>query len=82
VGERNDHYVILYYRAQPLTLDLLPNSSEVIEADWIPADRLAAYDMTPGTRHILAQVYPGMLQDPGEPVDELFYRNESGIIYQ
>ncbi len=82
VGERNDHYVILYYRAQPLTVDLLPNSSEVIEADWIPADRLGSYDMTPGTRHILAQVYPGILQDPGEPADELSSRNEVGIVGQ
>ncbi|MGK2944726.1 MAG: NUDIX domain-containing protein [Desulfuromonadales bacterium] len=82
IGERNDHYVILYYRAQPLTVDLKPNSSEVIEAEWVPASRLIAYDMTPGTRHILAQIYPDTLQDPGEPVDELFYRNEFGIIYQ
>ena len=82
LGENNDHYVILYYRAHPLTVDLLPNHSEVIEADWIPANRLKAYDMTPGTRHILAQIYPETLQDPGEPADELSNRNELGILGQ
>lgn len=29
------------------------------------------YNMTPGTRHILAQLFPGALLDPGEPEDEL-----------
>jgi 8-oxo-dGTP diphosphatase len=82
LGDNNDHYVILYYRAHPLTVDLLPNNSEVIEADWIPADRLKAYDMTPGTRHILAQIYPDTLQDPGEPEDELSSRNTLGIVSQ
>jgi len=82
LGDNNDHYVILYYRARPLSVDLLPNHSEVIEAEWVPASRLIAYDMTPGTRHILAQIYPETLQDPGVPVDELFYRNEFGIVYQ
>ena len=82
LGDNNDHYVILYYRARPLGVDLLPNHSEVIEAKWVPENRLIAYDMTPGTRHILAQIFPETLQDPGVPVDELFYRNESGIVYQ
>jgi 8-oxo-dGTP diphosphatase len=82
LGDNNDHYVILYYRARPLTLDLQPNDQEVTEADWVPADQLTKYNMTPGTRHILAQVYPDTLQDPGEPVDELTNRNEAGIIGQ
>jgi 8-oxo-dGTP diphosphatase len=77
VGDNNDHYVILYYRAHPLSCTLLPNSSEVAEADWAPAEQLMTYDMTPGTRHILAQVYPGVLQDPGEPIDELANRDEA-----
>ena len=77
LGDNNDHYVILYYRAHPLTFDLQPNDQEVTEADWVPAEQLATYNMTPGTRHILALVYPGALQDPGEPVDELANRNEA-----
>lgn len=75
LGGNNDHYVILYYRAHPLTCELIPNNQEVTEADWVPANQLARYNMTPGTRHILAQVYPGILQDPGEPSDELASRN-------
>jgi 8-oxo-dGTP diphosphatase len=82
IGDKNDHYVILYYRAHPLTLDLMPNNQEVTEADWASADDLAKYDMTPGTVHILAQIYPGALQDPGEPADELSNRKEAGIIDQ
>jgi len=78
VGENNDHYVILYYRAHPLTAELLLNNQEVTEADWVPVNQLTTYDMTPGTRHILAQVYPGALLDPGEPDDELANRNEAG----
>jgi 8-oxo-dGTP diphosphatase len=77
LGERNDHYVILYYRAHPLTMALTPNSREVTEASWARASDLDGYDMTPGTRHILAQVFPGSLQDPGEPEDELASRNQA-----
>ena len=79
LGDKNDHYVILYYRAHPLTCKLAPNSQEVTEALWVSADRLKKYDMTPGSRHILARVYPGVLKDPGEPNDEMSYRKEAGI---
>jgi 8-oxo-dGTP diphosphatase len=82
IGDKNDHYVILYYRAHPLTVDLVPNNQEVTEADWVSAERLAAYDMTPGTRHILAMIYPDALQDPGEPEDEQTNRNLAGSINQ
>ena len=78
LGDNNAHYVILYYRAHPLTAELLLNDQEVTDADWVPADQLTTYNMTPGTRHILAQIYPGALQDPGEPADELTNRNEAG----
>jgi len=77
VGDRRDHYVILYYRAYPETTDLRPNGQEVTEAAWVTADALAAYRMTPGTRHILAQVFPGALQDPGVPEDELASRHQA-----
>jgi len=73
-GANRSHYVILYYRAHPLSLELAPNGEEVTEALWVSADRLEEFDMTPGTRHILAQVYPGRLRDPGHPEDELAHR--------
>ncbi len=77
LGENNDHYVILYYRAHPLSVTLLPNNQEVTEAEWVPASQIARYDMTPGTRHILAQIYPEALHDPGEPDDELASWNQA-----
>ena len=79
IGKKNDHYVILYYRAHPLTVEVVPNNQEVTQADWVSAEQLTRYDMTPGTRHILALVYPGALQDPGEPADELKNRNEAEL---
>lgn len=77
LGDDNIHYVILYYRARPLTVELLLNNQEVTEADWVSAEQLTKYDMTPGTLHILAQIYPGVLLDPGEPTDELANRNQA-----
>jgi 8-oxo-dGTP diphosphatase len=74
-GEDKDHYVILYYRAHPVTTDLLVSRGEVAEAGWISVNRLASFDMTPGTRHILAQIYPESIKDPGEPADELANRD-------
>ncbi|PLX85014.1 MAG: DNA mismatch repair protein MutT [Desulfuromonas sp.] len=74
-GANRSHYVILYYRAHPLSLELAPNGDEVTEAVWVSADRLVEFNMTPGTRHILAQVYPGQLRDPGQPDDELANRD-------
>ncbi|TLM65331.1 MAG: NUDIX domain-containing protein [Deltaproteobacteria bacterium] len=71
LGPNNDHYVILYYRAHPLTRELQPNGAEVTEARWVPAAELDRYGMTPGTRHVLAQLFPGQLADPGQPDDEL-----------
>jgi len=73
-GADNDHYVILYYRAHPLGGTLTPNRGEVTEACWAGATELKRYDMTPGTRHILALLFPGALNDPGEPADELAER--------
>lgn len=74
LGVSNDHYVILYYRAHPLTSNLTLNGSEVTEAAWAAANSLQKYNMTPGTRHVLAKVFPGRLFDPGEPADELASR--------
>lgn len=77
LGDRNDHYVILYYRAHPLTMALALNDQEVTEAIWVNANDLGAYNMTPGTRHVLAQLFPGSLRDPGEPEDELASRDQA-----
>ena len=74
IGPRNDHYVILYYRARPVGGELCPNGTEVTEARWVPAAELCRYLMTPGTRHVLAQIFPGCLPDPGQPADELAER--------
>ena len=74
LGPRNDHYVILYYRARPVGRELLPNGIEVTEARWVPARELARYDMTPGSRHVLARIFPDWLGDPGQPADELAER--------
>ena len=82
IGVKSDHYVILYYRAHPITLELTPNQGEVTEALWVGAKNFIRYNMTPGTRHILAQLFPGALLDPGEPEDELADRTlaRSGTI--
>ncbi len=74
LGPRNDHYVILYYRTHPLSHDLQPNGAEVTEARWVPARELSRYNMTPGTRHVLARLFPDELADPGQPADELAER--------
>ena len=81
-GTAGDHYVILYYRAHPRSTELKPNGAEVTEALWVPSGELATYDMTPGTRHILAQVFPNTLRDPGIPADELASRELAGSILQ
>lgn len=78
LGPRNDHYVILYYRARPVSRTLQPNGTEVTEARWVPADELSRYDMTPGTRHVLSGLFPGRLADPGQPEDELAARMAAG----
>lgn len=57
VGERGDHFVILYYRATPLSLDLHPNGEECTEALWADPQSLPNLDLPPGARHILAKVF-------------------------
>ncbi|ALC15706.1 ADP-ribose pyrophosphatase YjhB, NUDIX family [Desulfuromonas soudanensis] len=60
VGSKNDHFVILYYRAVPLSAELRPNGSECTEAIWVHRDQLHPFDLTPGSRHILAKIFPGI----------------------
>ncbi len=67
VGAGNDHFVILYYRAAPLAGELRPNGQECTEADWVGKERLPALDLTPGTRHILAKVFPEVGFGNGAP---------------
>ncbi len=69
LGPRNDHYVILYYRARPVGRELQPNGVEVTEARWVPARDLARYDMTPGSRPVLARIFPGHKTGPGNRAD-------------
>jgi len=67
VGERNDHFIILYYRAHPLSLDLAPNGEEVTEAIWVEHHRLPAFHLPPGTRHILSKIFPDLGWGQGAP---------------
>ncbi|MDY0290936.1 MAG: NUDIX hydrolase [Desulfuromonadaceae bacterium] len=73
VGERSDHYIILYYRALPLSFDISINPAELSEAHWFGAQELPHLDIPPGSRHVLAQLYPEQewhhLQPPGERAD-------------
>ena len=80
VGAANDHYVILYYQAHPHSDTLTPNPGEVARAQWVSAQQFSQLDMTPGTRHILAQVFPGSLVDPGVPDDELASLTQCPIV--
>jgi len=68
VGDRQDHFVILYYRARPLSYELSPNGTECTEARWFSRDDLSALAIPPGGCHILNQVFPGLnLACPLEP---------------
>jgi 8-oxo-dGTP diphosphatase len=69
IGENNDHFIILYYRTAPMTFDLRPNGRECTEANWVDKERLAAFDITPGTRYILSRVFPELHLDKGPPPD-------------
>ncbi|OHB24884.1 MAG: DNA mismatch repair protein MutT [Desulfuromonadaceae bacterium GWC2_58_13] len=58
VGQSNAHFIILYYRASPLSFDLKPNGEECTVAVWVGKSALSGYPMPPGTRHILGKVFP------------------------
>ncbi len=58
VGARNDHFVILYYRASPVTFTLQPNGDECTEAIWAFKSCLPKMALPPGGRHILTKVFP------------------------
>ncbi|HDR46498.1 MAG TPA: NUDIX hydrolase [Geoalkalibacter subterraneus] len=69
VGERNDHFVILYYRAAPLSRELAPNGDECTEAVWAEKSSLPQIPMPPGGRHILSQIFPDLPWHPERPQD-------------
>ena len=58
VGQRNDHFIILYYRTTPLSFELAPNGEECTEARWVAKGELATFPLPPGTRYILGKVFP------------------------
>lgn len=66
VGDNDDHFVILYYRAAPVSGELTPDGSECTEAVWMPKGRLPSLDLPPGARHILTRLFPD-LPWTGEP---------------
>lgn len=67
VEDRRDHFVILYYRAHPLSFELTPNGDECTEAVWAPKTRLLDYDLPPGGRHILSKLFPDLGWGNGAP---------------
>lgn len=69
VGTRNDHFVILYYRAAPLSYELLPNGEECTEAIWASKKSLPQLPMPPGGRHILSQIFPDLSWHQKRPQD-------------
>jgi len=75
VGDRNDHYVILYYRCSPQSNRVAPNGQECTEAVWAPREWLPRMELPPGCRHILAKVFPdlqwGRTAIPEEPEEEI-----------
>lgn len=66
VGSNGDHFVILYYRAAPLSLELHPDGVECDEACWVEPAELPQLELAPGARHILARLYPELIW-PAEP---------------
>ncbi|MBW2187153.1 MAG: NUDIX hydrolase [Deltaproteobacteria bacterium] len=73
IGAHNDHYIILYYRATPLTFELQTNPAELSQAVWFTPDQLPDLDIPPGSRHILALIYPEQtwphLEPPGDDAE-------------
>lgn len=69
VGDRKDHFVILYYRAAPLSLDLQPNGDECTEAIWALKDCLPKMALPPGGRHILTRVFPDLPWSQPRPAE-------------
>lgn len=75
IGDRQDHFVILYYRVKPLSFMLTPNGSECTDARWFSREELGKLSLPPGACHILNQVFPGLNLicplEPSAPEQEL-----------
>lgn len=73
IGDHGEHYIILYYRARPLSFELKLNAAELSEAHWFHPDQLVELDVPPGCRHILSLLYPELpwhhLEPPGDHAD-------------
>ncbi|OQY25295.1 MAG: DNA mismatch repair protein MutT [Desulfobacteraceae bacterium 4572_35.2] len=73
IGDHNDHYIILYYRATPLTFELQTNPAELSKAVWFAAGQLPDLNIPPGSRHILSLIYPEQiwphLETPGDDAE-------------
>lgn len=65
---RSDHFVILYYRAHPLSFELKPNGKECTEAVWARKEELLKFDLPPGGRHILSKLFPDLDWGNGGPL--------------
>ena len=51
------HYIILFYQARPLGMELTINPREVVEARWVTADEYDSYDTPKGTSHVLHKIF-------------------------
>ncbi len=69
VGKNEDHFVILFYRAAPLSRELRPNGTECTEAIWAERDSLPDMELPPGGRHILSKIFPGLPWSRVRPED-------------
>jgi 8-oxo-dGTP diphosphatase len=68
VGDAEDHFVILYYRAAPTGGVLTPDGDECTEAVWMIKENLPGLDLPPGARHILVRLFPDLTWPPEESV--------------
>lgn len=68
VGGRQDHFVILYYRAFPRSFDLTPNGTECTEARWFDKAEFGKLPMPPGCCHILGKVFPDLQLSSSQPL--------------
>ncbi|SDZ79290.1 mutator mutT protein [Desulfuromusa kysingii] len=73
IGNKKDHYIILYYRAIALSSELKLNYSELSEAVWFSDHQLPDLNVPPGCRQVLARLFPKLtwadLEHPGEDAD-------------
>jgi 8-oxo-dGTP diphosphatase len=59
-GDDNYHFIIIYYRCQPVHHDFNHNRQEIEEARWVSQADLSGYKMPVGTRFILRKIFPNL----------------------